>query len=327
MPATQINKETALANAINAYVVDMAAEWQTPIKNSLEIETMIDEVYCMETYAEANVEFKNLIQAYQGGFTPSGLVNVGAHENKLQAMKTDLQFNEEQLEKFASSAFPIYHPAGDATVQDNKFIQKLLNELFFEAWTDELNLVSIKGVRVAPTPGTAGSVLGSVDGFEKVFADLNTAGKLNTINTGAITEADIYDQIQEALDLIPKVVSRQGGCIYLSPSQAVWYSRAYKVKHPLSLSVTGNAAGSILTIDEYPKFMVKVLTEREGANTIWIDIKYRGKTNMISLKHKVKPALPTLEAYPRPRGLDLTSSWHRGYGIRRYEFTYVTRTA
>ena len=327
MPATQISKETALANAINAYIVDMAQEWQTPIKNSLEIETMIDSVYCLETYAEPNVDFKNLIQAYQGGFTPSGLVNVGAHSNKLQSMKTDLQFNEEQLEKFGNSQFPLYHPAGDATLEDNQFIQKLLNELFFEGWKDELNLVSIKGIRVAPTPGTAGTVLGSVDGFEKVFTDLNTSGDLNTINTGAITEADIYDQIQAALDVIPKTISRQGGCIYLSPTQAVWYSRAYKLKHPLALVVTGNASGSILTIDEYPNFEVKTLTEREGANTVWIDIKYRGKTNMITLKHKVKSDMPTLEAYPRPRGLDLTSSWHRGYGIRRYEFTYVTRTA
>lgn len=327
MPATQINKETALANAINAYIVDMAPEWQTPIRNELEIETMIDAVYCMETYAESNVDFKNLIQAYQGGFTPSGLVNIGAHDNKLQAMKTDLQFNEDQFEKFGGSQFPVYHPAGDAKLEDNKFVQMLLNEFFFEGWKDEINLVSIKGVRVAPTPGTAGTVLGSVDGFEKVFTDLNTAGKLNTINTGAITEADIYDQIQEALDIIPKKISRQGGTIYLSPTQAVWYSRAYKVAHPRALSVTGNADGSILTIDEYPKFNIRILTEREGANTVWIDIKYRGKTNMITLKHKVKSDMPTLEAYPRPRGLDVTSSWHRGYGIRRYEFTYVTRTA
>lgn len=327
MPATQIQKETALANAINAYIVDMAEEWQTPIRNTLEIENMIDSVYCLETYAEPSVAFSGLIQAYQGGFTPTGQVAVGAHENKLQAMKTDLKFDEEQLEKFANSQFPLYHPAGDATLEDNQFIQRLLNQEFFEGWKDEMNLVSIKGQRVAPTPGTAGTVLGAVDGFERIFADLQTAGKLNTILTGAITEEDIYDQIQMALDAIPKIISRQGGMIYLSPTQTVWYSRAYKKAHPHAISVTNNADGPILTIDEYPKFMIKTLTEREGANDIWIDIKYRGKTNMITLKHKVKSDMPTLTAYPRPRGLDITSSWHRGYGIRRYELTYKTRTA
>lgn len=324
---TTISKETALANAINAYIVDMAQEWQTPIKNEMELEKVIDSVYCMETYAEPDVEFKNVIQAYQGKFVSSGEVTVGSHKNELQRMMSNIELNEEMLEKFGSSQFPLYHPAGQRTVADNGFVQKLLNELYFEAWKDEMNQVSVKGVRVAPTVGTAGTVLGSCDGFNKVFADLVTAGKLNTITTGNITEEDIVDQIQMALDAIPKEISRQGGNIFLSPTQATWYSRKYKELHPRAIVVTNNPTEKMLLVDDYPKFKIIELTEREGATDIWIDIKYRGKTNMITGKHKVYSDMPTLEAYPNAKELKLTSSWHRFYGIRRYEFTFKTKAA
>jgi hypothetical protein len=324
--ATQINKITALSNAINAYIVDMADEWQTPIRNEMELEPLLDHVYCLETYAEPSVEFKNVIQAYQGRFTSTGVVNVGSVKNTLQTMKSDLDFDEEQLEKWAFSQFPMYHPAGQDQLQDNRFVQKLLNEEYFEAWKDEMNKVAVKGVRVAPTSGTAGTVLGSVDGFDKVFADGIAAGSINTITTGALTEEDIYDQVAMSLDAITKNISKQGGTIWMSPTVAVWYSRAYKAKHPHATPVINDPAGKIMLVDEYPKFVIRELTEKSNTN-IWIDIKYRGRTNMIVGKHKVFSDMPSLTTYPEPRMLKCTSSWHRFYGLRRYEHTFVTKVS
>jgi hypothetical protein len=327
MPQTTVQKEVALGNAINAYIVEMAEEWQMPIRNALELETMIDTVYCLETYAETHASFENVVQAYQGKFTPSGNVAIGAVKNTLGKMKSDLHFTEDQFEQFGFSQYPDYHPAGQSTMEDNKFVQKLLNEFYINQWIHEINEVSVHGVAVAPTVGTAGTVLGSCNGFNKIFADGIVAGNVNTVNTGIITEADIYDQLQSTMDAVLAVqpkFAKMGGSVYMSPEQVIWYSRKYAAKHNNATPIINDPSGTFLLVDNYKKFKIRELTEK-GNDDIWVDIHWMGKTNMICLKHKKYSDMPSLTAYPEARGLKLTSSWHRGFGLRRKELTYLTR--
>ena len=324
---TTITKEAEMANAINAYIVEMAPEWQENIKREMQLEKILDTVYCVETYAETKADFTNVIQAYQGKFTPTGQISIGAMKNELQAMKTDLEFDEEQLEQFRNTQFPLYHPAGQGMLQDNGFIQKLLNDMYFAAWTDEMAMVAVKGERVAPTSGTAGTVLGSITGFDKVFDDGIAAGDINTITTGVIEEDTIVDQVQASLDEIPKLIRKQGGTIFMSEDQAIWYSRKYKKLHPYANIVVDSPNGRVLLIDDYQNFVIQTLNEKDDDTRFWIDIKHKRKTNMIVGKHRVYSDMPSLTAFPIVRGLKLKADWHRFYGLRRYEFTYVTKVS
>ncbi len=322
-----ITKEQALSNAINVYLVEMAEEWQGPIKRVMELENLLDKVFCIETYAETAADFTGVIQAYQGKFTPTGLMKVGAVSNTLQTLKSDLNFEEDKLELFSKTQFPLYHPAGQKSLEDNKFIQRMLNDFYFESWIDEMALVAVQGVRVEPTPGIAGTILGSVDGFDKVFNDGITAGEINTITTDVLTPDDIVDQVQYSLEQIPTLIRRQGGTIYMSEQQALWYSRKYKKLHDNSTPVMNDPTGTFLLVDDFTKFKIRVVNEKEDNDRLWIDILHKGKTNMIVGKHKIYSDMPSLTAYPVVRGLNLKADWHRFYGMRRYEHTFITKAA
>jgi hypothetical protein len=324
---TTISKEQAAANAINAYVVEMAEEWQTPIKRQMQLENLLNHIYCIETYAESYGDFENVIQAYQGKFTPTGAMKVGAYKNELVAMKTDLEFSEDKLEQFSKTQFPLYHPAGQKSMEDNQFIQKMLGEFYFNAWVDEMAQVAVNGVRVEPTPGQPGTVLGSVNGFNKVFNDGIAAGTINTITTGVLTNDDIVDQLQYSLDQIPKLIRAKGGTIYFSEQQAIAYSRKYKKTHDNSTPVMNDPSGTFLLVDDYTKFKIRVINEKDDFNRFWIDINHMGKTNMIVGKHKIYSDMPSLTAYPDARTLKVKAEWHRFYGLRRHEYTFITKAA
>lgn len=323
----EILKSSELADVLNTAVIDLAEEFNQPIQQELEFENILDTVFTRETYAEASVEYENLIQAYQGKFTPTGTISIGSHHNTLQTMKSDLEFPEDMTEDFFNTQFPEYHPAGYNSMEEHPFVQMFLNEFFYNGWKTEMNKTSVKGVRVAPTVGTAGTPLGAIDGFAKVFNDLITAGKLNTITTGIVNQTNIVDAIFNAIMEIPEDIRDIGGTVFIPTKWAIWYSQQYKKSHSNASPVVENPTGRFLLLDEFENFMLKPIKAMSGENRAYIDIKKNGKSNMIVGKHKTKPDMPQLTFYPKPRGLDATASWHRFYGLRRYEYTFVTKTA
>jgi hypothetical protein len=324
---TITQKMGVLALAFNTYLIDMADEWQQPLIKELEIEKHLDTVYTQETYAEINMAVSNVIQTYKGKFSPSGNILIGSMHNTLDAMKTDLQIQEDQIEFFAKTQFPAWNPSTSDTVLDNGFTQKFLNEFFGNQWKREMNTVSIKGVKVAATADTvAGTVLGSINGFNKVFTDGIAAGNVNQINMDFSTATDFSTKLKTALKQIPEDLYNEGGYIYMNPKHVMWYSEDFRAKNQFAAQVITDSTGMKLMIDDF-KFAIIPISAMSGLDRIYLDVHVNGKKNMIVGKHSSKPDMPTLNFIPTARGLDVTGNWHRFYGLRRYEYTFVIKPA
>lgn len=332
--ATTVNRDTNAQTAedLNRYVIDRAAEWQEPIKKSLQLETILTAengvVYTENTYSEDTRKMEGVVQAYQGRFTPKGDIVIGSHANKILRMKSDLQYDEEQMDTFWDSKYPQYEGSVNASFEDNPFIQDFLGEFYFNQWQREMDMVSVKGVATPVVAGTPTSVLGSIDGFDKVFNDLIAAGKLNTIATGVITEQNIVAVVQATLASLDPDFYDESINIYMSPTHALWFSRAYKAMHPYAGLVGDgmNQMKKALYVDDFNATIHSIKAMR-GSQRFWIDVKVDGKSNMIVLKHKKKSDMPTLTFVPQIRGIQAKADWHRGYGLRRYEYTFVTKVA
>lgn len=330
MPTSVVKENEILAEALNRYVIDFAEEWQEPLKKSLQLETVLEAengvVYTEHTYAEPTRKMEGVIQAYQGKFTPKSDIVLGSRQNTLDRMKSDLEFDEEQMDTFWNSRYPQYEGSVNARFEDNPFVQDFLSDFYLEQWKREMTTVSVKGVKTAITSGTPTSVLGSIDGFDKVFNQHIADGKLQTITTGALTSYNILEKVQTALETIDEELWDYGINIYMSPQQALWFSRLYKKEHPYAQAMVNDPTAPALYIDDFNAKIHRINAMR-GSNRFWIDVKVDGKSNMIVGKHKYKPDMPTLEFVPLIRGIQAKADWHRFYGLRRFEYTFITKPA
>lgn len=326
MPTSFSKDTSALSEALNTYVVDMAEEWHEPIMREMRFEQELDTVRCEEVYSEPAVEVAGVIQRYQGKFTPTGTIAVRSRQNWLENFKTDLEITEDQIEFFAKTQFPAWHPSKSDSVEDNGFVQKFLNQFYFNQWKREMALVATKGVQVAVTSGTAGTVLGSINGFQKVLGDAITAGNVSKLAIGAVSNTNIVAKVNEALLSLPEDLQGEKIRIFMPQTWSIWYSQNYKATHQYSAPVVEDPTGRKLLVDDFDAQIIPI-RDMSGISEMWIDVAVNGKTNMIVGKHRSRPDMPSLVTVPTIRGLQVKANWHRFYGLRRFEYTYVTRTA
>ena len=328
MAKSTVNKDNEqLAEAFNQYIIEFAEEWQEPLKKELELEMILDTVYTEDTYAEKKRSISGIIQAYQPKFTAKGEIKIGSRQNKLDRMKLDLEFDEDDTNEFWSTKYPQYDNAGLA-FQDNPFIQDFLGEFVFDQWKREMRAVAVKGQKVAPTVGVAGSVLGAIDGFNTMFTQEIALGNVQTIATGVITPQNVLDVVRATLKQLDPELYDESINIFMPPEMTVWFSELYKDKRPFSgqIATGSNVMKRALYVEDFNATIIPI-KEMRGMGKFWIDVKINGKTNMIVGKHKTRPDMPVLHFVPLIRGIQMKGDWHRFYGLRRTEYTFVTKVA
>lgn len=330
MPTTVTKDMGVLAEGLNRVAIEYGEEWQEPLKKELDLEAILTAengvVYCENTYSEGEFEMEGTVQQYQGKFTPTGNIHLGSRENKLQRLKSDLEFDEEAMDKFWDSKYPQYEGSVNASFEDNPFLQDFLDEKYINQWKREMRMVAVKGVKTAVTSGTPTTILGSIDGFDKVFNDEITAGNVPTITTGVLTATNILEKVQFALESIDEDLWDEGMNIYMGPKEALWFSRLYKKDHPYAQAMVNDPTAPALFVDDFNAKIHRIYNMRQSGR-IWIDCKVNGKSNMIVGKHKFKSDMPTLTFVPQIRSIQAKADWHRFYGLRRFGFTYITKVA
>lgn len=256
----------AAAAGLNQFVQRFGPQIQQLLKQGLEFERDLPFVQAEYAYTGQDVALSTLLQPYQAAFTPSNAETFDGITSYLKPVKVDLLFDAIQLEKFFSRwATNWFTP--DPMQQQQGYAGYLLNNHVLPQVLEDLNSVSWAGEYAAPTPGTAGAMLTSVDGFKKGIADQVTAGRLTPITTGALAPSTTMEQVRDFCKEIPEPYRYRSGKLFMSKSHAQNYSDNYKAEYKLNASIMNDANNLRLRVDDYNKTIVGV-TAMEGSDRV-----------------------------------------------------------
>lgn len=250
---------------LNQFAVQKAPSIQQKLRQGLEFETLLTPRACDNTYSAPNATPTDLLQAYQWQWTPKGDVNLDAVENKLQKIKIDIVLTADDLEKFWDTYMVEWHEIGMDPMEwsfprylyENVYLPKILEEMNKNAWS---------GSFLAPTPGTAGLSINSVDGFKSKIEDAITATSLTAYATGAWVDTTIVDQLETWCDSLPIPYRDAPGDILMSNTLAKKYYRDYRDKFGTGNGVFGNQNNE-LRVDMTQK-QIRPMNAMEGSNRI-----------------------------------------------------------
>lgn len=256
----------AAASGLNQFVQRFGSRIHQSMKQMLELENELPFVETEYAYTGQEVAITDILQPYQPQFTPNNEETYDGITSTLRPIKADLQFTAEQLEKFFAKWRANWFTPDSMDIERG-YAAYILNNHVLPQLTEELNSASWAGVYSAPTPGTAGAVLESVDGFKKAIADQITAGRLSPITTGAFTDSTIVDQVRAFCDDIPEPYRYRTGKIFMSKTLAQKYSDRYKAQYQGNSAVIADPNGLRLRVDDYNKQIVGI-TAMEGSSRI-----------------------------------------------------------
>lgn len=314
----------ALAEHLNDHSRMFSQDIQTKTRVGLEMERLLTQRQSSgEYYVVENAEVDEVLQPYQGQFTPKGEVTHSEVSIRIRGIKLDLQFTEVQLEKwwnsYMVSRFDVHNDPMAWTfprfIVEREILPKFQNDLNTVAWTGEY---------AAPTPGTAGDAVDSVTGFKKVIADSITSGAIpagNVITTTALSASNARDKVELFLDSIPSYITAKGGRILMSPTLRRYYFRDYRAEFTQSPGpFPTNNAPRALFVDDYNVELVSVATMEGSGRIIFLP---NGRDNMVWVSRAGAPVYPQMIFKTKSRVLEMYATIYRGYGFEYPQEIYV----
>lgn len=310
-----------LAVLLNTHSRMFAPELQTKSRLGLELENMLKQRQTTgEYYVVENAEVTEVLQPYQGTFTPKGTVTHNETSIRVRPVKIDLQFTEVQLEQWWNSWMIDRFDPEKNPLQWN-YPRYILEKEIIPKFQDDLNSVGWSGVYVAPTPGTAGDAANSVDGYKTVIAALATAGTINVYTSATVTASNARDTVEAFLDSIPEHITKKGGKILMAPTQARWYARDYRAEFTSQLGPFPAGGGfPKLTVDAYNVEVVPVASMTGSARWIFLP---NGRDNMVWISRVGAPVYPNLIFTPQSRVLEVAGTIYRGFGFEYPQEVWV----
>ncbi len=314
----------ALAAHLNDHSRMFSQDIQTKTRLGLEMENIISQRQSTgEYYVVENAEATEVLQPYQGTFTPKGEVTHNEISIRVRPIKMDLQFTEVQLEKWWNSwMVSRFDPEKDP--MQWTFPRFIVEREILPKFQDDLNTVSWTGSYAAPTPGTAGDAVDSVDGFKKVIADSITSEAIppaNVITTTALSASNARDKVELFLDSIPSYITAKGGKILMSPTLRRHYMRDYRAEFTQQVGPysTNNSPRTIM-VDDYNVELKAVATMEGSGRIIFLP---NGRDNMVWVSRAGSPVYPQMIFKTKSRVLELYATIYRGYGFEYPQEVYV----
>lgn len=313
-----------LAEHLNDHSRMFSQDIQTKTRLGLEMERLLPQRQSTgEYYVVENAEADEVLQPYQGAFTPKGEITHNEISIRVRRVKMDLQFTEVQLEKWWNSWMVSRFDAEKDPMQWT-FPRYIVEKEIMPKFQDDLNTISWTGQYAAPTPGTAGDAVDSVDGFKKIIADSITSLAIpaaNVITTTALSASNARDKIELFLDSIPPHITAKGGRILMSPTLRRYYFRDYRAEFTQSPGPfpTNNAPRELM-VDDYNVSLQAVATMEGSGRIIFLP---NGRENMVWVSRAGAPVYPQMIFKTKSRVLEMYATIYRGYGFEYPQEVYV----
>ena len=124
--------------AINQHLVTFAPQVKQVFRTGLEFESMLPFVSADEVYTASNVSLGDIVQPYQPRFTPNNVENWDAVSNTLRPIKIDLEFTEEQLQKFYDKWKNMWFEAGKDPLEWS-YPRYIIEQVVAPKYREEIN--------------------------------------------------------------------------------------------------------------------------------------------------------------------------------------------
>ncbi len=176
-------------------------------------------------YDFATSDHDSGFQAFQKAFTATGDDTFGGRRQTVYAVKSDKKiFPDDAMNSWIGFLTDI----GKAK-KDYPLVQYIVDQTLLAVAAD-IEIAGMRGVYVAPTPGTAGTVLGSMHGILKQIVDAITATTITPIATSTVTASNVIDVIDSFVDGVSDAVMENSTYIFTNKQTARWLARKLDVR-------------------------------------------------------------------------------------------------
>lgn len=308
--------KTDLVTQFGAYYIPEGQDMER-LKGMLRLPSVTPDsakpiIYDGEVYRFSNVIFQEIVQQFQKEFTAKGDLTFKPNEIRLRNMKIDLSLYPDDV-KGSWLGF-----LGSVTEQERAkwpIVRYMLeNEIVPQLKSDLETKAYFKGQFVAPTPGTAGTAAGTMDGI-KVLLDEGVADStMQAVSLSAEpTNSNIFEMVEEFADKLDDTLSAVPVTIYMSTAKVRAYLRDKRNTHGTDVNYV---AGKI-TVDFADNVKVVGLPSMAGSDYIWAT----PDDNFLYLRRVNGMSTPRVEESKREVFLML--DWWEGLGFGYNPLVYV----
>lgn len=301
----------ALAEGLNQVSQQFSTIIHDTLRTGLEFETQVPMVETDYAYTGQKVSLGQVLQPYQYQFTPVNSETFDGITSYLKPIKSDLLFSADQLEDFFSKWRPSWFTP-DPNKTQMGYAQYVIQNHILPKITEDLNTLSWSGEYAAPTPGTAGALAGSVDGFKVNLETHISDGLISPLAVGAIVPSSMVDQVREFCQLIPEPYRYRKGIIFMSKTNAQYYADNYQDKWKTRLVNEQQQDSLYLRVDHYNKMIVGV-TAMEGSDRFICN--FDNLASMIVGSRRGYPPYFNFRFEPEDRTLKCFAEIYRFYNL------------
>lgn len=225
---------TALNTAFGAEFRGESAmkDLKTTLFESSKFDSLFEIEYTDQTeWRKETGSMSEVLQAYQDTFTDSGTLTFTPSKYSLDAVKIDWSHNYLALKRGFNGWMTRVNENPTASAMA-RYIMSLLEKQFVE---DVEKKACYRGVRVAPTSGTAGPAVNAMDGFKQIINYGIDAGTIVPIAVGAspTDPEDYVDYIEEFCAGIQTPEWDTNMTIAMSKTNYLLYREGFRLKYNL----------------------------------------------------------------------------------------------
>jgi hypothetical protein len=272
-----------------------------------------------DVYRSSNAALGEIVQGFQKAFTAKGDLVFTPNEIPLRNAKIDLSLYPDDvkgkwlgflasLDKTARAEWPIVR-----YLLEKHVVPQIPHDMETKAYWG--------GSYVAPTPGTAGTTAGTIDGLKKLIDTGLTATTINAIALSALpTPSTMVESVEEFTDDIFAHNPALRGIkmrVFMEPKFLVNYFRDRRGTFGGNVDYTAG----VTTVDFSPNIELVGLPSMEGSGYIWST----PVSNFVHLRKVNGMKDPKVEESKRE--VILMLDWYEGIGFEYNQLVYAYKPA
>lgn len=286
------------------------------LRNGLELAPYLKSIGNQRgNYVGVSSSTSELLQAFQQGWTPKGTTSFVGYNNPIYRLKMD--YILDNIDTVVDSW--LFFLSDETKERKDWPLTRYIIEMeLLPKVIEEMNTAMCKGVYVAPTAGTAGNAIASMNGILTIVANEITGGDLTPIVTGSISASNAVTRFETFMDGIDPLVANKGGRILCSTTVARFYKKHYRATFG---ATNDQLAKNNLRMDEYNVEIVPVNGMGTSQRLIFAQ-----EGNLIHMYDKlVAPAGFNVQA--EKRNVAIFTDWHCAVGFQSLQGIFVNDQA
>jgi hypothetical protein len=212
---------------------------------------------------EANVQYSEVLQAFQKTFTPKGGVTFTPKAIPLFNVKVDETFYPDDLK----NQWLAFMTSNNLDRTTWPFVRWFIEKYVLAQIMADLENNIYGAAYVAPTPGTAGAASASFDGLKKIINAAITGTTMSTIATGSpnATPATWAGQIETFVQSIPELYWKTAMSLNMSRALALRYKQGRRIKY----NSTYDQVSEMMAVEDFEQIQVAGFGSMAGKTKIW----------------------------------------------------------